>query len=115
MRAGYSAAQAASKYDHAVALDLAHAAVVQQQVDVAEHLGERQVGLRDRDVAEQRLRELVAGARALGDQAVDLLRPPCGGTRSRSSISVTWSVIGSPCPESTISAGSSRVLRSDSR
>ena len=41
-----------------------------------EHLGERQVGLRDRDVAEQRLRELVAAARLLGDQLVDLLRPP---------------------------------------
>ena len=61
--------RSASKYDDAVPLDLAHAAVVQQQVDVAEHLGQRQVGLRDRDVAEQRLRELVAGARALGDQA----------------------------------------------
>ena len=81
---------------------------------MAEHLGERQVGLRDRDVAEQRLRELVAGARLLGDQAVDLL----GAARwisKRSSISATWSVIGSPWPESTISAGSSRVFRSDSR
>ena len=62
----------ASNYDDAVALDLAHAAVLQQQVDVAEHLGQRQVGLRDGDVAEQRLRELVAGARLLGDQLVDL-------------------------------------------
>jgi hypothetical protein len=32
----------------------------------------------------------------------------------RLSIRVTWSVIGSPWPERTISAGSSRVFFSDS-
>ncbi len=35
--------------------------------------------------------------------------------RIRSSISATWSVIGSPWPGSTISAGISRVFKSDSR
>ena len=39
-----------------------------------EHLAEREVGLRDGDVAPQRLRDLVRGQRLLGEQAVDLAR-----------------------------------------
>src|SRR5688572_8456705 len=50
---------------------LAHTTVVQQQVNVSQDLGERQVGLRDGDVAEQSLREVISGARSLGDQLVD--------------------------------------------
>ena len=64
------------EHAHTVALDLAHAPVVGQQVHVAEHLGQRQVRLRDRDVAPQLLRDLVRGARAGLDQPVDLLGPP---------------------------------------
>ena len=67
---------------HAVPLLLAHAAVVQQQVHVPEHLGKRQVCLRDRDVAEQRLGQVVAGARPLGDQLVDAVGAAARGTRS---------------------------------
>ena len=45
----------------------------QQQVDVPEHLRQRQVGLRDGDVSPQLLGDLVGGARLRGDQAADLL------------------------------------------
>ena len=38
---------------HALALDLLHAPSVEQQINVAEHLRQRQVGLRQRDVAPQ--------------------------------------------------------------
>ena len=51
----------------------AHPAFVDQQVGVADHLGEGEEGLGDGDVAPDRLGDLVAAARPLGDQAVDLL------------------------------------------
>ena len=51
-------------HDLAVLVDLAHAAVVHQQVDVADHLGERQERLGDRDVPPQRLGELVGRSAA---------------------------------------------------
>ena len=90
------------------------APLVDQQVDVADHLGQRQERLGHRDVAPQLLGKLVAGARPLGDQLVDLLGAPARVSEALVD-GATWSVIGSPCPGSTISAGSSRVLRSDSR
>ena len=62
--------------DHLAVVDLAHPALVDQQVDVADHLGEGEEGLGDGDVAPDRLGDLVAGARPLGDQAVDLLLAP---------------------------------------
>ena len=43
---------------------------------MAEHLGEREVRLRDRDVAPQLLCDLVRGARLGGDQAANLLGAP---------------------------------------
>src|SRR5919109_99572 len=46
-----------------VALDLLDAPVVQQEIDVAEDLRERQVGLGHGDVAEEGLGQLVAGPR----------------------------------------------------
>ena len=52
---------------------LADAPLVGQQVDVAEHLRERQEGLGHGDVAPQLLGDLVRRARALGDQPEDLL------------------------------------------
>ena len=57
-------------------LDLLHAPLVGEQVEVAEHLGQGQVGLRDGDVAPQRLRDLVGRARPLGEQPVDLVGAP---------------------------------------
>ena len=62
--------------DHAAVVGFAHPAFVDQQVGVADHLGEGEEGLGDGDVAPDRLRQLVAGARPLGDQAVDLLLAP---------------------------------------
>src|SRR5204862_2145680 len=59
---------------HAVVLDLRDVAVVAQQVDVAQDLGEGEVRLRDRDIPPHRLGELVRGPRALGDQAEKLAR-----------------------------------------
>ena len=41
---------------------------------MAEHLAEREVRLRDGDVAPQRLRDLVRGQRLLAEQPVDLAR-----------------------------------------
>ena len=43
---------------------------------MADHLGEGEEGLGDGDVAPDRLRQLVAAARPLGDQPVDLLLAP---------------------------------------
>src|SRR3954447_8236957 len=60
----------------AARLALRHAALLDEQVDVAEHLAEREVGLRDRDVAPQRLGDLVGRAGALLDQPADLARAP---------------------------------------
>ena len=83
---------------------------VDQQVDVPDHLRKGQEGLGDGDVAPQLLGELVGGPRPLRDQAWSFsARRRC--IAKRSSISATWSVIGSPWPGRTISAGSSRVLR----
>ena len=82
---------------------------VDQQVDVADHLREGEEGLGDGDVAPELLGELVGGARPLGDQAAQLLLAPLGASRSARRSAPTWSVIGSPWPGSTISAGSSRV------
>ncbi len=62
--------------DHLAVLDFAHAAFVDQQVGVADHLGEGEEGLGDGDVAPDRLRDLIAAARLLGDQPVDLLLAP---------------------------------------
>ena len=49
--------------DHPAGLVLGHLAALEQQVDVAEHLAEREERLRDGDVAPQRLRDLVRGQR----------------------------------------------------
>src|SRR4051794_41244317 len=59
--------------DNVTVVQLAHAFFVDEDVGVADHLGEGEEGLGDGDVAPDRLGQLVAGARALGDQAVDLL------------------------------------------
>ena len=99
--------------DHLAVVGFAHPALVDQQVGVADHLGEGEEGLGDGDVAPDRLGDLVAAARLLGDQPVDLLLAPLVLAR-RASISATWSVIGSPWPGRTISAGISRVFRIDS-
>src|SRR5690349_15938425 len=54
-------------------LDFPDPAFVDQQIGVADHLGEGEEGLGDGDVAPDRLCDLVAGAGLVGDQAVDLL------------------------------------------
>ena len=78
--------EALEAHDAAVALDLGDEAVVQQQVDVAEHLAQREVRLRDGDVAPHRLRDLERGARLLGDQPVDAApRAARAGGRARRS------------------------------
>src|SRR5881397_3995330 len=59
--------------DHVANLDLAGPAVVDQQVEMTDHLGEGQEGLPDGDVAPKLLRKLVSGARPLGYESVDLL------------------------------------------
>ena len=56
-------------------LHLTHASVVDQQVEVADHLREGEERLGDRDVAPQRLCQVIARPRLLGDQAVELLGP----------------------------------------
>jgi hypothetical protein len=56
--------------------DLSDVPGVDEQVDVPDHLGEGEEGLRHRHVAPDRLGELVTGPRLLGDQPVELLRPP---------------------------------------
>ncbi len=68
-----SSARARPEAHDAVVLVFDHPSVAEQQVDVPEHLRERQVGLRDGDVAPQLLGDLVGGSRLCGDQAVDLL------------------------------------------
>ena len=70
------------------------APVLEQQVDVPEHLGERQVGLRDRDVPPQLEAISCAVRGSLGDQAED----PLGAARVQAQALVdqrAWSVIGS--------------------
>ena len=73
LRATAAGATTAAEADDAVALLFDRAAVSQQQVDVAQDLRERQVGLGDRHVAPQLVGDLVGGAGLLGDQPVDLL------------------------------------------
>src|SRR3954468_4427829 len=60
----------------AAAVGLHDLSALDQQVDVPEHLAQREIRLRDRDVAPDRLRDLVRGARALFDQPGDLARAP---------------------------------------
>ena len=72
----YSCAAASEAHGPARPVVLDDRALLEQQVDVAEHLAQRQVGLGDRDVAPQRLRDLVRRARPLGDQPADLARAP---------------------------------------
>src|SRR5215203_3028235 len=55
---------------------LLHPPRVGEQVEVAEHLRQREVRLRHGDVSPQRLGDLVGRARSLGEQAVDLVGPP---------------------------------------
>ena len=111
-RAGLSA-RGLEAHD-AVLLDLDDRARVEQQVDVAEHLGQRQVGLGDRDVAPQRLRELVGGARPLGDEARDLLRRGARARARRSSMSARWSVDRLAVARRRRPAGPSRASRAAS-
>ena len=110
----YRASAANFVADHAAVVDFAHPPLVDQEVGVADHLGEGEEGLGDGDVAPDRLRQLVAGARPLRDQLEDLLLAPLVSWRGGSSIRATWSTTGSPWPGRTISAGISRVLRIDS-
>ena len=91
----------ASKRTTPAASLLGHAAVLEQQVDVAEHLGQRQVGLGDRDVAPQRLGDLVGGARLLLDQAARSCSRAARAGRSARRSASTWSVTGSPWPGRT--------------
>ena len=76
---------------------------------MAEHLGQRQVRLRDGDVAPQRLRDLVRGARAARRSAGGSSRRAGGAARSARRSASRWSVIGSPWPGSTSSTSISRV------
>src|SRR5690348_3974759 len=62
--------------DHAADLPRDRRAPLQQQVDVAEHLAQRQVRLGERDVAPDRLGDVVRRPGALGQEGEDLLRPP---------------------------------------
>ena len=64
------------EHAHAVTLDLPRPARVQQHVHVAQHLAEREVSLGDRDVAPERLSDLVRRAWPLGDKPVDLAGAP---------------------------------------
>ena len=103
------------EHAHAVALVLADAAIGEQQVHVAEHLREREERLRHGDVAPERLRHLVRGARAAPPPGGGSCPPGGDASRSARSISVRWSWTGSPCPGSTSSTSISRVSRSESR
>ena len=110
------AASGAGEAHDAVLALLDDAAVGDEQVGVAEHLRQREVGLRHRDVAPQRLRDLERRARPLGDQAARSCRRGASCMRKRSSISATWSATGSPWPGRMRSTSSiARVARSDSR
>ena len=82
---------------------------------MAEHLAQRQVGLRDRDVAPQRLRDLVRGPRPLGDQPARSWRARRSCSAKRSSISAAWSVERlAVAGRGRRSTGISRVSRSES-
>ncbi len=62
--------------DHLPVVEFPHALLVDQEVGVADHLREGEEGLGDGDVAPDRLRDLVAAPRSLGDQLEDLLLAP---------------------------------------
>src|SRR6185312_17529872 len=62
----------------AVRLALANLALGAQQVEMPEHLRQRQERLCDGDVAPHPLRQLVGGQRSLRQEAVDLALAPLG-------------------------------------
>jgi hypothetical protein len=97
----------------AAAVGLDDLAALDQQVDVPEHLAQREVGLRDRDVAPDRLRDLVRGARR-SEISPPILRARRSCISKRSSITAAWSPNSSPWPGRTRSIGISRVRRSES-
>ena len=75
---------------------------LEQQVDVAEHLAQRQVRLRDGDVAPDRLRDLVRGARLLGDQARASCSRAARASRSARRSAPRGRRTRSPWPGSTV-------------
>src|SRR4051794_11097543 len=62
--------------DYAADLPLLRLPALLQQVDVPQPLAQREVGRGDGDVAPDRLRDVMGGARLLAEEAEDLRRPP---------------------------------------
>ena len=74
-----------------------------------EHLGDRQVGLGDRDVAPHLQGQLVRGQRPVGEHPQQLARRGGRACAAARRSAPTWSVTGSPWPAARARAGSSRV------
>src|ERR1700742_1504492 len=74
--AAASSSRARRKAHHAVVLELLHVPALQQQVDVTEHLRQREERLRHRDVAPHHLSDLEPGLRPVGQDPGDLRRAP---------------------------------------
>jgi hypothetical protein len=89
-------------------------AALDEQVEVAEHLRQRQVGLRHRDVAPHLLSDGVGGQRpGVGEQAPDLACSPLVHAKAVVD-ELADAVTGSPWPGSTTSTSSiARVARID--
>ena len=99
---------------HATVVVLDDMPVVAQQVDMAEDLRQRQVGLRHGDVAPHRLRQLVRGARLVGDEPEQLARPALVQPEAlldQRGVLVDLLAV----PGSTRTTSISRVLASESR
>ena len=101
--------------DHPAGLALGHLAAIEQQVDVPEHLAERQVGLRHGDVAPQRLRDLVRGARPLARSARGSCARGARASRSARRSAPRGRRTGSPWPGSTSVERPSRASRAATR